>query len=172
MPVVAWLDDRVQRIDPAGWRLRVDAVELDLDAVLAMPHQPVRAVLDCTGAWYAEQTWEGVRLDRLVRPDGADWRSIEVRSATGYARLFPVRDLDRLWLVTRVGGVPLSPGHGYPARIVAPGRRGFWWVKWVVSIRLSTTPSWLQPPFPLTLDVSPAQPGGLRVMLSRSGAYG
>ena len=36
------------------------------------------------------------------------------------------------------------------ARLVAPGRRGFWWVKWVVSVELDPTPWWRQPPFPLT----------------------
>ncbi|MGH2675460.1 MAG: molybdopterin-dependent oxidoreductase, partial [Actinomycetota bacterium] len=45
---------------------------------------------------------------------------------------------------------PLDPGHGYPARIVAPGRRGFWWVKWVERVELSPVPWWWQWPFPLT----------------------
>ncbi|HVQ91042.1 MAG TPA: molybdopterin-dependent oxidoreductase [Mycobacteriales bacterium] len=161
MPVVAWLDDRVQRLDPANWRLRVGTAALDLAAIQALPQERIRAVLDCTSAWYAEQDWTGVRLDRLIdaaratRPDGAGfgpagWRSVRVRSATGYDRLFPTSDLGRLWLATGVGGAPLSYGHGYPARIVAPGRRGFWWVKWVVEISPSDTPWWLQPPFPLT----------------------
>jgi DMSO/TMAO reductase YedYZ molybdopterin-dependent catalytic subunit len=49
-----------------------------------------------------------------------------------------------------VNGEPLSPGHGYPARIAAPGRRGFWWVKWVTEIELSDAPAWLQLPYPIT----------------------
>jgi DMSO/TMAO reductase YedYZ molybdopterin-dependent catalytic subunit len=151
MPVVSWLDDRVQQIDPDGWRLRVDDdVVLDLDAIRAMPQESITAVLDCTGGWFAEQDWRGVRLDRLIRPDPTRWRSVEVESVTGYARRFPLRDLHRLWLATSVAGESLSAGHGFPARIVAPDRRGFWWVKWVVSIRPSAVPWWLQSPFPLT----------------------
>jgi len=53
-------------------------------------------------------------------------------------------------LATRAGGAPLSVGHGFPARLVAPGRRGFWWVKWVDRIELRSTPWWWQPPFPVT----------------------
>jgi DMSO/TMAO reductase YedYZ molybdopterin-dependent catalytic subunit len=53
-------------------------------------------------------------------------------------------------VATRVGGAPLSVGHGFPARLVAPGRRGFWWVKWVDRIELRSTPWWWQPPFPVT----------------------
>jgi DMSO/TMAO reductase YedYZ molybdopterin-dependent catalytic subunit len=55
-----------------------------------------------------------------------------------------------LLLATGAGGVSLSAGHGYPLRLVAPGRRGFWWVKWVDRIELASAPPWWQPPFPLT----------------------
>jgi hypothetical protein len=32
---------------------------------------------------------------------------------------------------------------------VAPGRRGFWWVKWLDRLVVDTRPWWWQPPFPL-----------------------
>ena len=81
------------------------------------------AVLDCTGGWWAEQTWRGVRLDTLLgTPDGG---SVAVRSVTGYTRRFPPEDTSVLLLATQVGGALLSSGHGAPVRLVAPGRRGF-----------------------------------------------
>lgn len=152
MPVTQWLDDRVQHVDVAGWRLAVagggETATFPLGALEEM-REPVEATLDCTGGWFATQRWEGVRLDRLLG-DAVDGRSILVRSATGYARRYPLRDAPRLWLATRVGGGPISPGHGAPVRIVAPQRRGFWWVKWVRSVEVSDVPWWWQPPFPLT----------------------
>jgi len=72
-----------------------------------------------------------------------------VHSQTGYARRFPIRDLDSLLLATEVEGSPLSAGHGFPARLVAPGRRGFWWVKWVDLIEVDDRPWWIQLPFPM-----------------------
>jgi DMSO/TMAO reductase YedYZ molybdopterin-dependent catalytic subunit len=73
-----------------------------------------------------------------------------VHSITGYWVRLPVDDVDGQLLATAVGGAPLSPGHGYPVRLVAPGKRDFWWVKWVDRIELQSTPWWLQSPFPLT----------------------
>lgn len=148
LPVTSWFDDRVPLIDPDDWRIDVAGEVWTLASIDAQPHKGFDALLDCTGGWFSVQTWEGVRLDHLL--EAGVWRSFEVRSATGYSLLFPIRDLGRVYLVTILGGERLSPGHGFPARIVAPDRRGFWWVKWVVSIQPSMRPWWLQSPFPLT----------------------
>jgi DMSO/TMAO reductase YedYZ molybdopterin-dependent catalytic subunit len=112
----------------------------------------VRAALDCTGGWYAVQDWRGTRLDRLLADVGADLPeggSVDVVSRTGYRRRLPLRDAEHLLLATSAGGEPLSDGHGAPVRLVAPGRRGFWWVKWVQRIEVVDAPWWQQPPFPL-----------------------
>jgi DMSO/TMAO reductase YedYZ molybdopterin-dependent catalytic subunit len=151
IPVTQWLDDRVQVVDPSAWRLRVSAGTSTRDwtyAELTAFGDRVEAVLDCTGGWYATAAWEGVRLDRLLPPGATG--SVMVVSATGYRRRLPLGDAGTLLLATRLAGRPLSAGHGFPARLVAPGRRGFWWVKWVVSVELDPAPWWRQSPFPLT----------------------
>jgi len=164
VPVTQWLDDRVQRLDPAAWRLRVSAGGATRDWTypeLAAFGDRVEAVLDCTGGWYARAAWEGARLDRLLPaapggPQGAAGAgpageaSVVVTSATGYRRRLPLADAGSLLVATRLAGRPLSAGHGFPARLVAPGRRGFWWVKWVTAIEVDPAPWWRQPPFPLT----------------------
>jgi hypothetical protein len=152
MPSYTWLDDSTPVVDPDRWRLVVigggTRRELTLDDLAAFDVR-LRATLDCTSGWYAEQDWTGVPV-RALLPDPGQARSLLVGSSTGYRIRFPVRDLDHLLLATTVGGAPLRPGHGFPLRLVAPGRRGFWWVKWVDRIELSSTPWWWQPPFPLT----------------------
>ncbi len=148
LPTTSWLDDRIQHIDPSEWTVDITGQTLTLAELEQLPQETFPAILDCTGGWYSEQQWTGVRLDRLI--DGSGHRSLVAWSQTGYARRFPVRDLADTYLVTRLGGEPLSPGHGFPARIVAPARRGFWWVKWVTRIELSPVPWWFQSPFPLT----------------------
>ena len=100
------------------------------------------ATLDCTGGFSSTQRWGGVRLGRLldeagVRP-GA--RHVRVISRTGYRWSFALDDARHLLLATHVGGEPLSHGHGAPCRLVAPGRRGFQWVKWVERIEVHEDP--------------------------------
>jgi hypothetical protein len=147
MPVTSWLNDGPPSIDPRVWELRVGNTWLALEDLTAFTDE-VTAILDCTGGWFSEQTWRGVRLERLI--EGTEGRSVVVRSATGYQRRFPRSDAPHLLLATHLGGEPLSRGHGFPVRLVAPGRRGFWWVKWVEAIEVSDRSWWLQPPFPLT----------------------
>jgi DMSO/TMAO reductase YedYZ molybdopterin-dependent catalytic subunit len=149
MPVTQWFNDRVQEVDASSWRLRVlDGSRIYSVDDLSSFGDLLTATLDCTGGWYAEQVWRGVRLDRLL--DASQGESIVVRSVTGYGRRFPRSDAPGLIVATHVGDAPLSAGHGAPARLVAPGRRGYWWVKWVTSIDVDDEPWWWQPPFPLT----------------------
>jgi DMSO/TMAO reductase YedYZ molybdopterin-dependent catalytic subunit len=152
MPATSWIDDAIPYIDIDVWRLSVTDPagrrELTLDD-LSRDGARVRATLDCTSGWYAEHEWSGVPVSALVTPDRTT-RSLYVHSVTGYWIRFPVADLGTLLLATRVSGQPLLPGHGYPLRLVAPGRRGYWWVKWVDRIQLDGTPPWWQPPFPVT----------------------
>ena len=150
MPVTQWLVDKVPMVDSDAWRLRVGARLWSREELERLADDEIVATLDCTGGWFAHQNWRGVRLDRLiVASDVRTGRSIEVRSVTGYSRRFPHDDAPNLILATEVGGAALSVGHGFPARLVAPGRRGFWWVKWVSEIDVDDSPWWWQPPFPL-----------------------
>ncbi|TMC02659.1 MAG: hypothetical protein E6J41_29555 [Chloroflexi bacterium] len=151
MPVSSWMFDAIPDIDPSGWRLRVvtpDGIREWTYAELDRFDDRRRAVLDCTGGFWSEQDWTGVLLSRLV-PDTAGAGSVRVVSHTGYDRRFAVGELPDLLLALRLGDEPLSSDHGAPARLVAPNRRGFWWVKWVLAIELEALPAWWQPPFPL-----------------------
>lgn len=146
MPTVSWINDHAPESSAAAdWRLVVLGEPLDV-ATLAGRARPVIAVLDCTGGWWSRQSWDAVPLRALVGERSA--RSVEVTSTTGYSRRFPFGAIDELYLAVGYGGQPLRRGHGAPVRLVAPGRRGPWWVKWVTSVQLSDRPWWLQTPFP------------------------
>ena len=146
MPTTMWLNDRSPRASASDWELTVAGSTVPLEDLHARA-APIEADLDCTGGWWSRQSWDAVPLTDLMQ--AADAPTLEVTSLTGYSRLFPARDAANLYLAVGYNGEPLRRGHGAPVRLVAPGRRGFWWVKWVSRVEPVDRPWWLQSPFPL-----------------------
>ena len=155
-PTTSWLNDNPGPVNRNTWRLNVSGsvgnnLSLNLED-LAERREKLTALLDCTGGWYSTQDWEGTPLREVLQAAGVKpgAGSITVRSVTGYQRRFSLKEADGYLLATRVGGDPISHGHGFPLRLAAPGKRGFEWVKWVESITVNDTGKWWQSPFPLT----------------------
>jgi cytochrome b561 len=148
-PTTSWVADDPQPLD-SGYTLTVDGLvarPLRLDAADLERGDELVATLDCTGGFYSTQRWRGVNLSTLLSRAGplADAHHVRVISHTGYRWSFGLDDAEGLLLATTVGGEPLSHGHGAPARLVAPGRRGFQWVKWVTRLELAAEPDYLAP---------------------------
>ena len=155
-PVTNWLSDPIPRIEASRWQLQIHGeVEsesaLSYEEVLALSDAVRETTLDCTGGWYTVQRWGGVPVGRLLKrvgiKDGAG--SLLFRSSTGYARRFRLEEAADLLLATHVEDEALSGGHGFPLRLVAPGHRGYGWVKWVTELEVSREPAWLEPPLPI-----------------------
>ncbi|WP_227133891.1 molybdopterin-dependent oxidoreductase [Halorubellus salinus] len=158
-PVTSWVADDPDPVDAADWTLSVtgrvdERLDLDESVVLgdegprpsgsrttsgdAVATSEQRALLDCTSGWYSEHDWRGVQVGDLLDaadadPD-ADW--VRFTSVTGYRWSLPREEAERALLATHVDDARLSHGHGYPLRLVAPGRRGFQWVKWIDSVEV------------------------------------
>jgi DMSO/TMAO reductase YedYZ molybdopterin-dependent catalytic subunit len=142
-PVTSWVADDPDRIDLDSYELSVrGAVEeplafeyRDLD-----PQTETAALLDCTSGWYTDQEWQGIEVGDLLDRAGAADSASHVRfvSVTGYRWSLPIEEARDAVLATHVGGERLSHGHGRPVRLVAPGRRGFQWVKWVERVEVRT----------------------------------
>ena len=153
-PTTSWINDHPAPIDRDRWQLTVGGAvhrPLTLTYGELEAAEELEATLDCTGGWHSTQRWSGIALRGLIdlaEPDAAA-ASISVVSDTGYSRRFSMHEARDLLLATHVGGDPLSHGHGAPMRLVAPGKRGFEWVKWVTRLEVNRTGSWLQPPLPL-----------------------
>jgi DMSO/TMAO reductase YedYZ molybdopterin-dependent catalytic subunit len=135
-PVTSWALDDPDPVSLEDWTLTVTgevAASLDLTAATLDTKASERAVLDCTSGWYSDHEWRGVRVGSLLAgaepTDAAAW--VRFRSVTGYHWSLPLAEARDALLATHVDGDRLTHGHGYPIRLVAPGRRGFQWVKWV-----------------------------------------
>ncbi|MFB6106828.1 MAG: molybdopterin-dependent oxidoreductase [Halobacteriaceae archaeon] len=154
-PRTEWAADDPDQVAPADWSLSVTgevARPLDIDYEELVPEADDaagaerRALLDCTSGWYSVQDWRGVRVGDLLDAVGARERGRYVRfvSVTGYRWSLPVADARDALLATHVGDERLSHGHGFPLRLVAPGRRGFQWVKWVDRVEVRADPDYGQ----------------------------
>ena len=153
-PRTSWLNDSPRPVGLDGWALEISG---ETGRTLSLSYDDLDgsaetiATLDCTGGWYSTQVWTGTPVaDLLERAELLDSAaSVTFTSVTGYYRRFSLDEARRYLLATRVGGERLSHSHGFPVRLVAPGKRGFEWVKWIDHIEVNDTSKWLQPPLPV-----------------------
>ena len=140
-PVTSWVADDPDPVDVGEWTLDVtgaigEPVAFGYDDLA--PDAEREALLDCTSGWYTVQRWRGLRVGDLLDAADTDSDAQYVRfvSVTGYRWSLPIGEARDALLATHVGDERLRHGHGAPARLVAPGRRGFQWVKWVERIEV------------------------------------
>lgn len=123
----------------AAWRLVLvndgRHVELDLAVLQAMPQRQARLPIACVEGWSAAGTWSGVPVSDLLARVGAPAASrVRVRSLqAGWRDEVPAEvAADPLTLLAlRLEGQTLTLDHGYPCRVIAPGRPGVVQTKWV-----------------------------------------
>jgi DMSO/TMAO reductase YedYZ molybdopterin-dependent catalytic subunit len=159
----------VPRIDTDQWRLRLPGpAGLTYPQLLTLPSKAVDVVLECAGngrsgmapcppglAWGDRAVscvrFYGVPLRLVLGRLPAGTREVVFRGADSgvahgrwarFERSLPVRTAlhpDTL-LATHMNGLPLTPEHGAPVRLVVPGWYGVASVKWLVEIRAVTEP--------------------------------
>ncbi len=142
----------VPRVSIDDWQLKVTGMvrkplTLSFDDLLARPMIETDVTIACVsnevgGGLVGNARWLGVRLDDLLEEAGIepDADQIVGRSVDGWTGGFPVDVLDGRDAIIAVAmnGEPLSPSHGYPARLVVPGLYGYVSAtKWLSRIELT-----------------------------------
>jgi DMSO/TMAO reductase YedYZ molybdopterin-dependent catalytic subunit len=124
--------------DP-GWRLVVAGrTALSLADLRDMPQHEARLPIACVEGWSASARWRGVRVRDLLdlaEAGDADVVVVESLQRSGRYRASElrgaqIRDPDTL-LALDLDGEPLDIDHGFPVRLIAPGRPGVLQTKWV-----------------------------------------
>jgi hypothetical protein len=145
-PTSSWVADAPRPVDAQTWRLSLSGAitlprDFSFEEVVAFQDKE-EAVLDCTGGFFSTQHWRGIRVGHLLDQVTlhSDARFVSFISVTSYRWSLPIEDARLALLATHIGEEPLSHEHGFPLRLVAPGRRGFEWVKWITRIEVLTKP--------------------------------
>jgi DMSO/TMAO reductase YedYZ molybdopterin-dependent catalytic subunit len=145
-PYVSWMADRPRSVEITHWRLTIGGAVAHAYALsyaeLAMFDDQLEATLDCTGGFYTTQRWRGAPVGALLERAAPleEARYVSFVSITGYRWSLPLEEARQALLATGIDDGRLDHGHGAPARLVAPGRRGFEWVKWVAAIDVLREP--------------------------------
>jgi DMSO/TMAO reductase YedYZ molybdopterin-dependent catalytic subunit len=137
-------------VDVGTWELAIKGLverpfTLTYPRLLARPSVTEIVTLECVGNGVGGDAigtadWEGVSLKTLLDEAGASAKAYDVvfRAADGYSdsiRLERAMAGDVL-VATKMNGVPLPRGHGFPARIIVPGIYGMKHVQWLTEIEV------------------------------------
>ena len=114
-----------------------------LDELRAMPQHSHELPIACVEGWSQMATWRGVRVQDLLAavnaPAGSELKftSLEPEGAYRMMNMPAEYSRDEKTLVAlELNGSVLDLDHGYPARIIAPGRPGVLQTKWLHSVEV------------------------------------
>ena len=137
----------VPDVDVATWTLAItgeveEPVTLSYDELRALPATDVTTDIHCVTRWSRfDAQFKGVHwreLARLCRPKPTA-RFVIAHAGHGFTSNVPLAALedDDALVVYEADGEPLTPDHGYPARLFIPTKYFWKSAKWLTGIELS-----------------------------------
>lgn len=132
-----------------SWRLTLKrgAVTREFSRVelLALAQTSVDLPIACVEGWSQMASWRGVRLKDLLATVGAaatEGLTLTSLEKSGGYRVtemgYEYANDDLTLVALELNGEELHLDHGFPARMIAPGRPGVLQTKWLTTIEVST----------------------------------
>lgn len=110
-------------------------------------HYQKVVTLHCVEGWEVTALWEGVLVKDLLADAGYDQNAAIVifYAQDGYTTSLPLSYIvnNNTMLAFKVNGLVLPQDRGFPFRLVAEGKLGYKWIKWVTKIEVSNNTSFL-----------------------------
>ena len=139
------------KLSAEKWRLNVSGLvksprQYTLTELQAKPRNDLEATMVCIsnavgGGLIGNAIWNGFRLRDLLQEVGIDSKArfINWKAADGYTESLPLAQAleDDVLLVYGMNNEPLSQKHGFPLRVLIPGRLGMKQPRWITEIELS-----------------------------------
>jgi DMSO/TMAO reductase YedYZ molybdopterin-dependent catalytic subunit len=136
----------VPTVDLATWTFTVDGLVerpfvLRYDELLGLPRSTTRCDIHCVTTWSRfDNSFGGVAVQSLLQRAGVrpEARYCLVSAEQGFTTNLPLSDLDRPENLVALAhdGEPLTPEHGWPARLLVPHLYLWKSAKWVRGLTL------------------------------------
>lgn len=101
--------------------------------------------LHCVEGWEVTALWQGVRVNDLLEEAGYDQNAqvIIFYAQDGYTTGLPLSYIvdNNIMIAYKVNNVTLPPEEGFPFQLVAEGKLGYKWIKWITRIEVSNDTS-------------------------------
>ena len=138
------------KVDADNWSLKVGGsaqrmLELTYDDIRRLPSQEEFVTLQCIsnpvgGELIGNAKWKGFPLRALLEQAGPlpSAQFLSFRCHDDYTETLPLdfANRDQVRLVYEMNGEPLPFDHGFPVRLLAPGKYGIKNPKWITEIAL------------------------------------
>jgi DMSO/TMAO reductase YedYZ molybdopterin-dependent catalytic subunit len=135
-----------QYIDKESYRLEISGLvnksqNLSYEEILALPAYSEVVYMPCVEGWGFYAKWTGFRVTDLLNRSGlqpgADY--VVFHTAEGYSTWLPLDYLrdGTILMAYGLNDVTLPPERGFPLQLVAKGRYGYKWAKWITKIEVT-----------------------------------
>jgi len=135
-----------QYIDQDSVRLSITGLvdtarTYEYDDIVARPSRKKIVTLNCVEGWSVTILWEGILLRDLIGEAGIDSAAkvIIFHAHDGYSSSFPLNYVmgNDIMMAHRMNDLTMPQERGFPFQLVAEGKWGYKWVKWITQIELS-----------------------------------
>jgi len=158
---VVWFQGSPGDVDLDTWTCAIQregstVAELDWAFMESLPAEEKEHTLQCIESRPGLErmnnaVWTGLPLSEVLAAAGVEVEGgnfIRFACADGYTMALPIADLETpIWLAWTMNGEPLTPDHGFPVRVLIPGRFGWLNPKQVIEIDFIDDPyvlPWLE----------------------------
>jgi DMSO/TMAO reductase YedYZ molybdopterin-dependent catalytic subunit len=99
------------------------------------------ATLHCVEGWEVTVLWEGILVKDLLQDAHYDPNAqiLIFYSQDGFTTSLPISYIvnNNIMIAYKVNGLTLPKSEGYPFQLVAEGKLGYKWAKWITKIEVS-----------------------------------
>ena len=138
-----------QFIDKKTYKLQVTgmvnrSLNLTYEELLAYPVADRFVRMDCVEGWGFDARWTGVTLNSIFNNSGLQpgAQNVIFYCADGYSTSLELDYLvnNNIMLAYKLNNVTLPADRGFPLQLVAEGRYGYKWAKWITRIEVTDQP--------------------------------